>query len=71
MIRGASANFALTVKASAAGKVVVLAAAASQNPGPHPLPRTSRLHRPMPPWQPAPMVHPRQGQTASLAGEVP
>ena len=34
---GASAKFAVTVKASAAGKVVVLAAAASQNPDPHPL----------------------------------
>ena len=34
---GASAKFAITVKASTAGKVVVLAAAASQNPDPHPL----------------------------------
>ena len=34
---GASAKFAITVKASAAGKVAVLAAAASQNPDPKPL----------------------------------
>ena len=34
---GASAQFAITVKASAAGKVLVLAAAASQNPDPNPL----------------------------------
>jgi hypothetical protein len=34
---GASANFAITVQASAAGKAVVLAAAASQNPDPNPL----------------------------------
>ena len=34
---GASAKFSITVKASAAGKVLVLAAAASQNPDPHPL----------------------------------
>jgi uncharacterized repeat protein (TIGR01451 family) len=33
---GASATFAITVKASAAGKVLVLAAAASQNPDPNP-----------------------------------
>jgi uncharacterized repeat protein (TIGR01451 family) len=34
---GASAEFAITLKASAAGKIVVLAAAASQNPDPKPL----------------------------------
>jgi uncharacterized repeat protein (TIGR01451 family) len=34
---GASAKFSITVKASAAGKVLVLAAAASHNPDPHPL----------------------------------
>ena len=34
---GASAKFAITVRASAAGKVLVLAAAGSQNPDPHPL----------------------------------
>ena len=34
---GASAKFAITVKASAKGNVLVLAAAASQNPDPHPL----------------------------------
>jgi Domain of unknown function DUF11 len=34
---GASAKFAITVKATAAGKALVLAAAASQNPDPHPL----------------------------------
>ena len=34
---GASAKFAITVKASATGNVLVLAAAASQNPDPHPL----------------------------------
>lgn len=34
---GTSAKFTLTVKASATGKVLVLAAAASQNPDPHPL----------------------------------
>jgi large repetitive protein len=34
---GASAKFSITVKASVAGKVLVLAAAASQNPDPKPL----------------------------------
>ena len=34
---GTSAKLAITVKASAAGKALVLAAAASQNPDPHPL----------------------------------
>jgi YVTN family beta-propeller protein len=37
LAKGASAQFSITVKASAAGKVLVLAAAASQNPDPNPL----------------------------------
>ena len=34
---GVSAKFSITVKASAKGKVLVLAAAGLQNPDPHPL----------------------------------